>query len=195
MTAIHSLIVCAFIANAFGSAKFNFINTYGDYMVLQGSKGGNKQGSTINGISKYTNDEITLRVSTMADKTKWLQTKTAAIMNGTWQIILDPIDVSLTEYFIQAQSKVNASDMITLSHVLFGDVYVCSGQSNMQFTVDSAFNATQSLAEANNYPNIRLFTASNEEASTPLTQLMKIEEPWSIASNVTVGGGNWSYFR
>jgi len=42
-----------------------------------------------------------------------------------------------------------------LSNVLFGDVWVCGGQSNMQFTVDEGFNATEEVRAAAGYPNIR----------------------------------------
>eukprot|EP01084_Bolivina_argentea_P089148 160913_1 len=178
----------------FGSAQFRFINTYGDYMVLQQSGTDSKQRSTINGVSMYANDKVTLKLSTMADQGTIIQTKTVTVVNTTWQIILDPVAASNKEYYIQATSTANASEKITLSNVLFGDVYICSGQSNMQFTVDSAFNYTQSLAEANNYPNIRLFTAQDEQSTTEITELIKIEQIWSIASNTSVGGGNWSYF-
>eukprot|EP01084_Bolivina_argentea_P089146 160911_1 len=130
----------------------------------------------------------------MTDPNTILQTKTANVINTSFQIIIDPISASNKQYYIQAFSTMNKSEQITLSNVLFGDVYICSGQSNMQFTVDQAFNVSQSLAEANNYPNIRLFTARDEQSNTEITELIKITEPWSIANNNTVGGGNWSYF-
>ena len=71
---------------------------------------------------------------------------------------------------------------------------LCSGQSNMQFTVASAFNATEEIAAAANFPFIRLFTASLISSNTPQNQLLGIEEPWSVASPEAVGNGNWSYF-
>jgi len=44
---------------------------------------------------------------------------------------------------------------ITLHDVLFGDVWICSGQSNMQFTVNMIFNASVEIANADKYPKIR----------------------------------------
>ena len=64
----------------------------------------------------------------------------------------------------------------------------------MQFTVASAFNATEEIAAAANFPFIRLFTASLISSNTPQNQLLGIEEPWSVASPTTVGDGNWTYF-
>jgi len=43
-------------------------------------------------------------------------------------------------------------------------------------------NASKAIEEANNYPEIRLFTASDIESSTPLYELKKVEQPWSVAS-------------
>ena len=45
------------------------------------------------------------------------------------------------------------------------------------------FNAKDEIAEADNYPLIRLFTAALKTADTPQTELLGIVEPWSIASS------------
>ena len=45
--------------------------------------------------------------------------------------------------------------LTNFQNVLFGDVWICSGQSNMEMTVSDVFNATAEIADANNYPNIR----------------------------------------
>lgn len=51
-----------------------------------------------------------------------------------WRVTLPPTPGSLQEsYTITAISQKHGS--IKISDILFGDVWVCSGQSNMQFTV------------------------------------------------------------
>ena len=51
-----------------------------------------------------------------------------------WRVTLPPTPGSSQEsYTITATSQKHGS--IKISDVLFGDVWVCSGQSNMQFTV------------------------------------------------------------
>lgn len=50
-----------------------------------------------------------------------------------WSITLPPVSDTKHAYSITALSD---SKTITLKDVLFGDVWVCSGQSNMVFTLD-----------------------------------------------------------
>jgi sialate O-acetylesterase len=82
---------------------------------------------------------------------------------------------------------------ITLHDVLFGDVWICSGQSNMQLTVSMIYNATEEIANAGNFPKIRLFTSSLISSPTPVEELLGITLNWSVASSQTVGGPDWSY--
>lgn len=96
---------------------------------------------------------------------------------------------------IISRAYLDPGDDATLSNVLFGDVYVCGGQSNMQFTVSSVFNATKEIADADNYPSIRIMTVGQGTISpVPLAELNTIEQQWSVASSKTVGVGNWSAF-
>jgi sialate O-acetylesterase len=78
---------------------------------------------------------------------------------------------------------------------MFGDVYVCSGQSNMQFTVHSVFNATEEIAQAAKFPQIRLFSVGTQNISlTPVPELIHYDLGWSVASPDVVGKADWSYF-
>lgn len=54
------------------------------------------------------------------------------------------------------EMTVKGKNEISLSNILIGDVWVCSGQSNMQWTVSNSLNAKQEIASADN-PNLRLF--------------------------------------
>uniref|UniRef100_H2ZGF6 Sialate O-acetylesterase domain-containing protein n=1 Tax=Ciona savignyi TaxID=51511 RepID=H2ZGF6_CIOSA len=83
---------------------------------------------------------------------------------------------------------------ILLKGVLFGDVWVCSGQSNMQFTVSMLKNPAQELELASKYTDIRLMTVMEEVSPLPKYDLIKIQELWSIPSNATLAGTDWSYF-
>ncbi|CAF1196726.1 unnamed protein product [Adineta steineri] len=82
---------------------------------------------------------------------------------------------------------------ITIHDVLFGDVWLCSGQSNMQFTVDMMFNATEEIENAGNFSKIRLFTTSLIPSASPVEELLGINLNWSVASPKTVGGPSWNY--
>ena len=55
--------------------------------------------------------------------------------SGVWKVTLDAQNAG-GPYTINASSKVgNTTSSISLADVLFGDVWLCSGQSNMAFTV------------------------------------------------------------
>ncbi len=82
---------------------------------------------------------------------------------------------------------------ITLHDVLFGDVWICSGQSNMQLTVSMIYNATEEIVIAGNYPKIRLFTAALIPSAVPVEELLGIYLNWSVASPHSVGGPDSIY--
>jgi sialate O-acetylesterase len=91
-------------------------------------------------------------------------------------------------------------ETITLNDVLFGDVWVCSGQSNMGFSLRNMFNASIEIDNAYKYPKIRLFTATPSQSYTPQEELLAISLKWSVASNDSVANGAnsavcWLYGR
>jgi len=55
---------------------------------------------------------------------------------------------------------------VTLKNVMAGEIWVCSGQSNMEWPLHSVNNAEAELAAAD-YPNIRLFTVQKKIATAP----------------------------
>ena len=66
---------------------------------------------------------------------------------------------------------------------LAGDVYMCAGQSNMQFSLGVNENAKVYVAEAVKYPNIRLFTVGQKTTSNvSLQDLRTIEQNWTSAA-------------
>jgi len=118
--------------------------------------------------------------------------KKEAETTGAWNVLLDATAAG-GPYTISVSSS--AGTTATLEDILFGDVFVCSGQSNMQMTVHSAFNATLEIAAADAYNRIRLFTVGQGTTSeTALDEFKTISQAWSVASAATVGVGDWSAF-
>jgi sialate O-acetylesterase len=64
------------------------------------------------------------------------------------------------------EMTIEGKNKITLKNILVGEVWVCSGQSNMQMQVVSVKNAQEEIAQAN-YPEIRLFTVPCVAAAAP----------------------------
>ncbi len=54
----------------------------------------------------------------------------------------------------------------TLKNVMIGEVWVCSGQSNMQWALNQSEDADEEVNNAN-YPDIRLFYAARDNARSP----------------------------
>jgi sialate O-acetylesterase len=112
-----------------------------------------------------------------------------------WSVTLDPVSDEGPFDIHVSQPLANGTLVtITIHDVLFGDVWVCSGQSNMQMTVGLIFNGSLEIANAGNYPKIRLFTVSLIPAATPVEELLGINLNWSVASPQSVGGPGWDYF-
>ena len=61
---------------------------------------------------------------------------------------------------------VTGPQTVTLNNILVGDVWVCSGQSNMEFGVGVLLNPDQEIAAAN-YPQIRLYKVNKKVALEP----------------------------
>jgi len=76
----------------------------------------------------------------------------------------------------------SGKNTITLKNIMAGEVWVGSGQSNMQMSVKSSANAEQEIAAAD-YPNIRLFTVERKVADQPQSDCVG---NWSLCSPQTV---------
>ena len=61
---------------------------------------------------------------------------------------------------------IKGSNTITFKNVMIGEVWVCSGQSNMEWPLANAKNGAEEVAVAN-YPKIRLFTVPRRVAQFP----------------------------
>ena len=65
---------------------------------------------------------------------------------------------------------IKAENTITFSEVLFGDVWVASGQSNMEWRLENSNNAQEEIIGAN-YPQMRLFDVKHRVGKTPKDDL------------------------
>ncbi len=72
--------------------------------------------------------------------------------NGKWKVTLEPLKVG-GPYEITIKGK----QTLTLKDVLSGEVWICSGQSNMAWTVGASNDADLEIMTAN-YPKIRLIS-------------------------------------
>ncbi len=87
--------------------------------------------------------------------------RTKADKNGKWSVKL-PVQ----EYGGPYSLTVKGKNTIVFDNILIGEVWVCSGQSNMEFQVAQAINAEKEISTAN-FPKIRLFTVPKAVAQFP----------------------------
>lgn len=80
---------------------------------------------------------------------------------GRWQLALPPGPAGGP-----FSMELTGSNRITLNDLMVGDVWVASGQSNMEFTTRNVIHADAELQKAN-YPNIRLFHVQKISADYP----------------------------
>ena len=107
------------------------------------------------------------------------QTQTATSdATGNWKLKLEKLaaDSPLT-------MTVTGNNSIVIQDVLVGEVWLASGQSNMQLSVNDVTNAWKEKASAK-FPQIRMFTVGRHPAITPQTNC---DGQWVICSPETVG--------
>ena len=86
---------------------------------------------------------------------------------------------------------VSGPQSVTLSNVLVGDVWLCSGQSNMEFGLGNGLDADKETAAAD-YPNIRLLLIDHQIAASP--QQTVTGGPWAVCTPQSVRKGGWNGF-
>jgi len=105
-----------------------------------------------------------------------------------WSVTLDAQEAEGPFQIQVTQPLANGTKVtIILNDVLFGDVWLCSGQSNMEFPVLNMLNASIEIANAGKYPKIRLLSAAHELSYQFEQELLGISLNWTAASPTSVG--------
>jgi sialate O-acetylesterase len=108
----------------------------------------------------------------------------AADADGNWKVVL-PKQSAGTGYTLTIKGK----NTVTLKNVAVGEVWVCSGQSNMEWPVDRCGEPEKVKAGSKN-PNLRLFTVKKRTATAPITDQNDLGHftKWDESGPETVGG-------
>ena len=110
---------------------------------------------------------------------------TTANADGKWMLKLDKLKAGGPYVLL-----VNGKNKIIISDVYAGEVWICSGQSNMDFTVAredrywcGVYNEAEEVKQAN-YPLIRVFDTDFSPRITPQTEIIG---KWEVVSPQTIG--------
>ncbi len=110
---------------------------------------------------------------------------TRAGKDGKWRVNLPKMN-----YGGPYKMTVKGKNFRTIENIMIGEVWVCSGQSNMEFRVSSTKNAAAEIETAN-YPNIRFFTVKKRVSKEPQENLEEGEwwacTPQSVKDFSAVG--------
>ena len=159
------LLVCSlFIATAI-EAQVRMPGIFADNMVLQ-----RNVLIPVWGWAK-PNEKVEIQFNKQvkfarADKTgKWTVNLDAESAGGPYELL------------------VKGTNTIRLENVLVGEVWLCSGQSNMEWTVGQSDNAKAEISSAN-YPFIRHTKVAHEISSSPETDITPVE--WIVCDSASV---------
>ncbi|XP_071115304.1 sialate O-acetylesterase-like [Haliotis cracherodii] len=166
-----------------------FATYYQNHMVLQRGP----KHAVVWGTSDKLGDTVTVEVSGGHGN---VTTKVVADPNGqldgVWTVKL-PAITDHGPFTITASYRLGN---VTIDDVLFGDVWVCSGQSNMGFPISWLANPSKVIAEAANFPNIRLFKTRPVVSNSTFDNLHGVHQYWyktSQASISTFSAVCWLY--
>ena len=127
--------------------------------------------------------------ATITVKTSWNKATytTTAGQDGKWMVKVStpkaggPYSMSIAE---------GASTPITLSNILIGEVWLCSGQSNMQMPVSGDWakvtNHEEEVKNAIKHPNIRLISVERMTSSVPEDNFTTYGDGWMVCSPETI---------
>lgn len=169
MRFVRILAAClAVVSGSVLNADVRLPSVLGDHMVLQQGKPIHVWGWADAG------EDVTV---TFANSTA----STTAGTDGQWAVVLQPQQASATPQSL----TVTGNNAVTLSDVLVGEVWLCSGQSNMEWPMTRTAHAEEEIAKAE-HPAIRLFNVP-EHISKPEPQ-DDAPGQWQLCRPETVGG-------
>ena len=134
---IASKVYCA-LTGDYGGLQLSQL--YSDNMVLQ-----REEEIVLSGIAN-AGDVVTVTIGRQ-------KKKAITSSNGKWSVVLDPLQTGNPYTLTISTSK----KKYVFNNVLAGEVWLCSGQSNMAFMVKEGAEKREQLAKASSKPQIRFF--------------------------------------
>ena len=123
------------------------------------------------------NEKVTV---TLSEK----QVSTTTDAQGNWSVKLPPFKAS--DPLIMT---IKGNNEIVFENVLIGEVWICSGQSNMQLGIASVLNAEEEIKNAD-YPSIRLYSVPQRISGTARPDL---DSRWVVCNPKNISN-RWSSF-
>ncbi|MDE0826108.1 MAG: hypothetical protein OSA48_04790 [Akkermansiaceae bacterium] len=134
-----ALLAASLLAPSSAFSDVTLSKVFGDHMVLQQEKLIRIWGTAAAG------EEVTVELAGKSGSAK-------AGADGKWRVNLPALKADGKAHAMTVKGK----NTITLNDVLLGEVWICSGQSNMEWSVSNSLNPKEEIAAAD-HAKIRLF--------------------------------------
>jgi len=172
MNKIITILICFLLHSQVSTAKVTLPNFFANGMVLQ-------QQSQVNFWGKSSNPSKVLSISTSWDKKKY---EVSTDADGKWKIKLATPKAG-GPYTI----TINDGDNFQLSEIWIGEVWLVSGQSNMEMPVQGfkdqpVLNASEIFKNATN-KNIHVFRTIKEAKGTAVDNM---RGNWQVADSAAI---------
>ena len=148
-------------------AEVSVPNIFSSHMVLQQAQKNRVWGKAA------ANEEVTVSIAQQKHSAK-------ADANGAWQVTLDPLPVGGPYELV-----IKGSNEIKLDDVLVGEVWICSGQSNMQWSINAANDPDLEKLTAK-HPKLRMINFPQVGAQEPIWS--HPDRKWQLCTPENVGG-------
>jgi sialate O-acetylesterase len=160
------LTSCIFLASSLAAmADVRLPALVSDNMVLLQDAGANVWGWA------DTGEKVTVKLG-------GLSAETSADPQGKWSVKLRGLKPG-----VAGDMTVTGKNTLTVKNVAAGEVWLASGQSNMEWPVSKAKDAGQEIA-ACNFPDIRVFTVTKKGSEKPLED---VAGKWDVATPENAG--------
>jgi sialate O-acetylesterase len=147
-TWIRAVIMTLLLVST-ATAEVKLPNIFSDHMVLQQGQKNKIWGQATAG------EAVTVSIDKQSQKA-------TAAADGTWSVMLDPLPVGGPyELTVKGQNEIKISD------ILVGEVWICSGQSNMQWWVKLANDPDLEKLTAK-HPKIRMINFPQIGSQEPI---------------------------
>ena len=161
---VKRVLFLLLLGSALTFADVKLANIFTNNMVLQRNKTIHLWGNA----DKNEKIKITINSQTV---------EMAADENGKWKVELPPMDAGGPfELVVEGKNK------IMLKNILIGEVWLASGQSNMEFQLKKSIGGEEEISKAD-FPSIRIFVVKHKVSDTPQEE---VEGEWQVCSQKTI---------
>lgn len=160
------ILLALFITSCLPVVAVSLPAIFGDHMVLQRGQANPVWGKASPG------ETITVRIDGQ-------EHRATVGKDGRWRVELDAMPAGGPHVL-----EVSGRETLQFEDVLVGEVWLCSGQSNMQWAVSNSGEADLEIVSAGE-PSIRLITVPNKGSQEPLDDF---KGKWAVCSPDSVAG-------